>query len=388
MKNTKKTIRLLVSLMAVTSLVLGISPAYAASTSSTLVNTESFFIIDDGDGTTNIELQFGDSLGKTLKWDVTNNWFNFNDDIHVEGDALVDGDLVLDHHDGGGLVNIKFGGALAEYIQWDTANNRFNITDDLNVTGGVTVAGDIDFNHNNAVEMVYDSGTGGFPGSPVEGQAFYRSDTNILYYYDGAQWVAPPVERSSTPPGTPAAGMIYYDTDDNRLYYYNGSSWVSAIGSGSRSLFFAPEYPDTTYYPDTSNNVGTLKTLYDATNKENAYHWATSKASLQDYDIVTRIQLPQDFVSWGTTPIKFQYRTQTASTADNQLDVYVLDTNDTSVTLTGGSALKNTSWTVDNITYTGSPTWTAGDWMTITIKVTAKSTGWAEAGNIVLNYNN
>jgi hypothetical protein len=51
------------------------------------------------------------------------------------------------------------------------------------------MGGDIDFDQNTATEMVFDMGTS-FPVSPtpVEGQAFYRTDEDLLYIYDGSGW--------------------------------------------------------------------------------------------------------------------------------------------------------------------------------------------------------
>ncbi len=349
----KKTFLFSFLIVLVLGSMAAATPAFAATTGD-LVNTESFFIIDDGDGTTDIQLQFGDTLAKVLSYDVTNSRFNFNDDVYIEGDASLEGNLLLDADDTAGDVTIQFGNTLAEVIQWDSTNSRFNISDNTYIDGTLEVNGNVDFNQNQADEMVLDNGTA-FPGAAVEGQTFYRSDLDTFYIYDGSSWVA------------------------------------MADAAGADVIFLSPLYPHASYYPDGGSNVGRLTYYYDSTNVENAYRWTTSRASAQDYDTVIRIQLPDNFSSWdSTTPIEFKYRTDTTSTAQNKLDFSMLDTADASVTLSNNTNLASSvasTWvTSTNMGITGG-TWTAGDWFTVTIKTTATNAGGAEAGSLVLNYN-
>jgi len=44
----------------------------------------------------------------------------------------------------------------------------------------------------------------------------------------------------STAPGSPTQGQVYYNSTDNKIYYYNNSTWVE-IGSGSGSTLTADE---------------------------------------------------------------------------------------------------------------------------------------------------
>ena len=421
--------------MALTLALGGITTTAFAATTGDLVNTESFFIIDDGDGTTDVDLQFGDSLGEILKYNLASTRFEFTDDLYLQGvldlegesisvnvdgtaaDSSIDfnagaanllynnatddftfsdavnvtGDLdttgnitvtgtvdgvdvaavgaqahdqntdtgsstntyTLDTDDTGGDVSITFGTTLAEIIKWEDASSRFNISDDLYVGGTLEINGNLDFNQNQATEMVLDKGTS-FPGTPVEGQTFYRSDLDSFYIYDGSSWVG------------------------------------FADVSGTNALFLSPLYPNASYYEDGSNNVGRLTYYYDNANVENAYRWETTNAALQDYDIKVRMQLPDNFSSWTASPIEFKYKTDTTLTADNQLGFTMQDTADAAVTMGNNTALKSSvadTWvTSTNMTITGG-TWTAGGWFTVSIKNTAKSTGGAETGSLVLNYN-
>lgn len=417
-KHKKKLLKTAVVLFAATMLLSAQSAFAATSSPNDLVNTEGFFTIGPGITTGEIELQFGsDAAAQILKYDFTNGRFELGSDtyigggleveenIDIFGDTLtLDADNVgpgadvhivanqgsdndgilrynattkmweisndggtyysvatanlegtdsntftLDQNDDGGDVTLQFGTTLAEYLQWDSANNRFYLSDNLYIDGYLELNDDLFFNQNQAIEFVFEQGAV-FPVAPVTGQTFYN-------------------------------------TSDNTLYIFDGASWIGTTPGGLDTIFLAPLYPHTTYYPDGTDNRGRLLHEYDSANNENKYRWETTRATLQDYDIVTRIQIPENFSSWDIVPIEFKYKTDTANLADNRLDVSVLDTAEASVTLNNATGLVNSSWTTANITYSGTPTWTAGDWMTIIIKVSATNSGGAEAGTIVLNYN-
>lgn len=423
--------RLLV--LAATTLVamVMVAPAAHAATSDPddLVNTEAFLTIAPGATGDDVQLQFGtDAADRLLQFSIANDRFEFGNDVYVNGNMEVqsniyqdgntftldndnigagadvfivaeqgtdaDGTLrynsttneweisndggtyysvstsndldnltgtdsntfVLDQDDTTGDVILQFGNTLAESLRWDSVNNRFVLSDDLYIDGTLELNGDLDFNQNEATELVLHQGTA-FPTvpAPIEGQTFYRTDTDTMYIYDGASWVA----------------------------------LDSSTGSGN-SLFFAPQYPDTTYHNDGSDNVGQLSYDFDATNIENYYRWTTTKTAIQDYDIKVRIQVPNDFAAWATNPIEFKYRTNTTNTADNVIDFTMQDTADAAVTMTNNTGLVSSTagqWVEStNMTIGGTPTFTAGDWFTVTIKTSATRDDWADVGSLVLNY--
>ncbi|MBU1446081.1 hypothetical protein KKD70_02360, partial [Patescibacteria group bacterium] len=230
-----------------------------------------------------------------------------------------------------------------------------DITGLLTADAGIVSNGDIDFNQNMAIEMVLDQGTA-FPvaPAPIEGQTFYRTDLDTFYIYDGTSWVA------------------------------------MADGTGTGNIYMAPAYSDATYAPDGTSNVGRLTYYYDSANSENAYHWETTRPGIQDYAVVAKLQLPDNFISWGTTPIEFKYRTLTAGTTNNQVDFTMADTASAAATLSNNTGLSSSTanqWvTSANMGITGG-TWTAGNWFTVNVKLAANNSGAAEAGSIVLNYN-
>ena len=404
-------------------------PAALAATASPddLINTEAMFTIAPGDGSENIELQFGtDAANRLLQFNFTNDRFEFGNDVYINGGLEVQNDIdqygntftldsdntgagadvsivaeqgsdpdgvlrynattneweisndggsyyaistsndlsdldgtdsntfTLDQDDTGGDVSLIFGTTLSESLRWDSANSQFVLSDDLSIDGGLTLNGDLDFNQNQAVDMVLHQGTS-FPAGPVEGQTFYRSDLDTMYIYDGSNWVA---------------------LSDN---------------TGPLTIFMAPQYANTTYSADGSNNVGRLLHRFDSTNLENYYRWRTRKSSLQDYDIKVRIQVPEDFTSWdSTTPIEFKYRTNTTNAADNVIDFSMQDTAGAAVSMTNNTGLVSSTagqWVTSTNMTIGGGTFNPGDWFTVTIKMSATHNHPADVGSLVFNYN-
>ncbi len=91
----KKTVLRIASAPAMFCLlVAGVSfacVAFASGEATLLVNTEAFAIIDDLDAVSDVELRFGESLGKTLSFDRGIQSFVFNDSVYVGGDLDVQG---------------------------------------------------------------------------------------------------------------------------------------------------------------------------------------------------------------------------------------------------------------------------------------------------------
>jgi len=174
----------------------------------------------------------------------------------------------------------------------------------------------------------------------------------------------------------------------------------------------APEYPNLTLYGDGSNNVGTLQANYDGT--RNYYQWTTNRGVApgdvaQDYDLVMQWAVPENFIRFCDSAdatiftnddcdaeIELAYKTDTANTAENKLDISMLDTAGDSVSLISATDLTNTTWTNDTIAFTttGSGTFVPGDITTIALKMTSMATGTpanrvrhpVQIGAIKLNY--
>ena len=95
------------------------------------------------------------------------------------------------------------------------------------------------------------------PTTPIEGQLWYDSSSNILKVYTGSSFVpaggAIPYQASA--PGTLNQGDIWIDSDTNQLYFYNGSSNILVgppAGTGTTNGFIYEAILDST---DASQNV-------------------------------------------------------------------------------------------------------------------------------------
>ncbi|MFH0770983.1 MAG: hypothetical protein V1926_06480 [Candidatus Peregrinibacteria bacterium] len=172
----------------------------------------------------------------------------------------------------------------------------------------------------------------------------------------------------------------------------NGTlSWSATTGVGSGGvLALSPEYPNAVYFSTgaITNYIGQLSYDYDETNKQNFYHWATTKADLQEYWIAVRVRIPDNFSAWDTIrPIQFNYRTAQDDDAVNHLTMRLLDTAGTEIALTGGNKLKSANaWTVATVTGPeAAGTYTQGSYITLLIKVNTTTAGSADAGYVNLN---
>jgi len=167
-------------------------------------------------------------------------------------------------------------------------------------------------------------------------------------------------------------------------------SWSSkGIGIGSGGVFsISPEYPDAVYTASGSAYIGQLTYDYDATNKENYYRWTSSKAALQDYWIVIRVRVPDNYSAWDNVrPIQFRYRTTSADTDVNSVSIRMLDTAGNAVALTGGEKIAATDWTTATVTGSeAAGTYTPGSFITVFVKVVTTVAGSADAGFINLNW--
>lgn len=227
----------------------------------------------------------------------------------------------------GGIVQLSFGSALLNHIlSYDpngvgVGDGWFNFSDDVNVQGNLTATGTV-----NGVNL---------SSIPHTNLATRNKTVRLNPHFPGA--VAQPIG------GGGHRGKIQ-------------SFFVDADGAGAPNNF-------------------------------NYYQWTTRQPAIQDYDIVLRWRLPDDFVSWQATPIVFRYKTTTANVAQNKMDVSIDDTTGTNIAgLTGGANLVNTTFTTTNIGFGGGGTFTAGSEITIYIKMSATNAGGAFVSDFAFNY--
>ena len=376
------------------------------SVSGTIV-TETNLTINEDNGAVDAILTFGnDSGAETFKFDDSSNEFQVSDDLHVDdnlsasgtlsvegasalqgnttvtgtldttGNITTDANLTINEDNGGANAVLTFGNdSGAETIQFNDSTNEFDISDDVNITGTMDVSSNL--SASGVISAEGDISTdGNLSGSTltVDGGVTLR---NIAY----------------TPPSADGTNGQALTTDGA-----GNLSW-SASGGGTGSggvIFLSPEYPHSVYFNSGSltNKIGQLSYDYDETNNENYYRWDTTKSTMQEYWISTRVRVPDNFSAWDDVrPIQLRYRTGSGLTTANYISMRLYDTAGSEVTLTSGNQLANTSWTTATITGPDSAgTYTTGSYITVALKLSGTNpadtgdNGWVDAGYINLNW--
>jgi hypothetical protein len=264
-----------------------------------------------------------------------------------------------------GKIAVQFGNTLAKFLEYDVAAGWFNFSDNLHVTGNLSVTGSI----------------------TASGNANFSNTTEFHLRQVGDE---------STATCT-TVDEVVLDTSENRIYVCTApgspGTWTpSGTPAQNKSIVYEPVYADAVLDADGTSNNGTVEYFFADTDgapgnlNYNHYKWRTTKATMQDMDLVLRVTLPKDFASFAATPLQFTYRTDTANAANNRLDLTVEDTNGAVVALAGASALNSTTFATTNVTFGGGPTFTAGNAITVRIKLSATNAGAAYASTLRLNY--
>lgn len=316
-------------------------------------NSGAFIIDYDGSESSSVSLQFGKTLGKSLVYDGSNARFNFNDDVRIEGDLTVTGLINgVNLNTIAGFAPLKVSSGAGLTVAINAGSYRLN--------GSVTnYAGDSNISlSNNTTNYVF-FGSGGLAVSTVG----FPTDESAIRL---AQVVT--------------SGGAITSVADRR---------VTSSDDRERSIeqYFRPEYANAAYAGDGSSNVGQLSVLHDSSTKRNYYAWASTRTSLQDYDILLKIPLTSDFSGWTDNALRIAYRSATANAADNTLDITVYDTAGNAVTLSGSVAnLVGTSWATTQIEFTGTPTFTAGQDFLVKFTVSSKNSNAIHVGETTLLY--
>lgn len=167
---------------------------------------------------------------------------------------------------------------------------------------------------------------------------------------------------------------------------------TSTVGPYNQSIVNEPIYTGATIQSDGTDNQGKLEAFFidsdgsPGNDNFNYYLWTTEQASLQDMDLIIRFQLPTGFTAWQAVPLQLTYRTEDGVTVHNKLDVTLEDTTGTAVSLNGATDLVSPAFTTADITFGGSPTFTAGESVTVKIKLSALNEGGAYAGKLTFHY--
>ncbi len=343
------------------------------------------FTLDGNNNSTDyIKLEFGETLAKSLSYDVVNDWFDIDEQLNIVGT------------DSRPKLTVKANASdPADQSQFVVKNssdtNVFIVDQDGDVTLSGTVDGvDVATVGGQAHDQNTDTGStsntftldNDDSGNDVNLQ-FGTTLAEVLKWDDGnARFdFSDDVNIGGDLTLTGTLDWNSIDTTTNKV------GWTD-VATRTKSIVFAPEYAGAALQADGTNNSGSFDSGYDETNYHNYYEWTTTQGTLQDYDIILRAELPGDFVSWDANPVTFYYQTTDGVTTNNKLDVTLLDTANVAAGLTGNTALASATWasysSSDDIS---SGTWTPGGWITVKIKPYALNTKSAFAGELVLKYN-
>lgn len=317
-------------------------------------NKDSFAIDADGTASGAITLKFGETLGKTLTYDIASSRFNFNTNLRIQGNltvtGLINGVDILSLT-GASILPLKVSGGTGLAVRINSGSYRINgIVTNFGGSGSMAL-------RNNASTYLFFTATG--------------ITTSTVSF---------PTDKSYIPLAqvTTSSGAITAMTDRRSLQSDDREQTLSAV--------LKPEFDGAVYQGDGADNVGQLSLSSDNSALRNFYLWTSTRSSLQDQDILIRASLPKKFIRWNDS-VTLHYRSTSSSTANNQLDVQIYDTNGTPVSLSGSTIdLAGTSWSTTHIEFSGNPTWTAGQEFMIRLKLQAKDAFQMHVGDLKLDY--
>lgn len=312
------------------------------------------FILDyDDSAVGDITLQFGNALAKTLVYDQVNSYFEFNDDVRIDGNLFVTG-----------LINGV-----------DISTLASSPASQLLVTSGAALTVNV-----SAGNYRLSGTTTEFAGAA--GVALADDTTNYLYFTTAGLQVGAsfPTDESIIRLATVVtSGGAIDSVNDARVFASDDRAKTTVVS-------LEPLYPQVSYTASGANHVGALKIEYDSGLDRNYYSWRSSKSTLQEYVVVVSVQLPNSFNQFNSPALELDYKTSSALAADNNIGIEVLDTTNTLVALGGATSnLANTNWTTTSIDF-NSGTFTPGEAITVKLTVAAKDSQEAALSTLKLLY--
>ncbi len=150
----------------------------------------------------------------------------------------------------------------------------------------------------------------------------------------------------------------------------------------------SPRYPNSILEADgTDNDNGYMYEEEENVlgNTKNILRWTTTSATTQDYDVIIRYPLKDDFNALKTPALSLEYLTELTAT-DTKLDLTVTKEGVAGDQLGGsGISLTSNTWVNQDFSLTGGATWSAGDVMIIRMKMYAKNNANVKVGDIVIH---
>jgi parallel beta-helix repeat protein len=186
-------------------------------------------------------------------------------------------------------------------------------------------------------------------------------------------------------------------TATNGIVFTPGSGWsVNGTAQNTKTIRLAAEYGGAVLFAGSGlgNNTGTMTSNFDSGSRMNYYDWTTTGVAAQSYDIIVEIPIPSDWSSWSsTTPLTIS--TYTTNTTNGTILGEIDNSSGTPeanckfsapTSFTPGSS---STWTTSGSTCTLANTttgYTAGDYLTLRLRVQATSGVHVRVGNVTLSY--
>lgn len=166
-------------------------------------NEEVFILDNDDTSLTTIDLQFGNALGKVLSWDLINGYFNFNDNVNIQGNLTLTG--TVDGVDVGDL-----GTTVNDHLDGGASKHDASEIDVEAIDGNYYSAGDLE-----TVIDDIDQAIAGISTGPVSESIILNSQ------FEGASYIAD---------GSDNIGRLYLENDNSvKENYYEWTSTQSTL---------------------------------------------------------------------------------------------------------------------------------------------------------------
>lgn len=230
-----------------------------------------------------------------------------------------------------------------------------------------------------------------------------EADGTIYGTFSGSGASLTGISESSISDGSLLARVAGTETISGG-WTFTSEPTLSGSGRHLRQMRISPEYTGavlTAFYgsgTDTSiNGTMTSDTEPSADSLRTYYEWTSSQSSLNHYTVAIRVALPSDFSAWATSnAVQVDFDTESTSTSDNFLGVYIYNGDDTPGTAVASSTSNASSvadtWTTVSIDDSEIDDDSAPDWdnaeetAVIYLRMGSLSDNFVRIGDIKLNY--
>ncbi len=188
-------------------------------------------------------------------------------------------------------------------------------------------------------------------------------------------------------------GSLTIGSAGNTISLSNTGFVLSGTARPTKRIRLAAEYANALLDDAGLPNVmGTMTTGYDMTNRMSYYKWTTDQATNQSYELVVQVPIPEDFDGFtGAGANQMHITTWTGDTTNGMANIEIRDSSNSAAvnfdTVGSGNATPSATgtWQTTNFDIS-SGSYTAGDYLTLRIRLTSPQNGEVRVGNIYFDY--